>query len=368
MRRILFIIGTRPEVIKTAPVIIEAVSRKYLDVKVVHTGQHRELAEEMFEHFRIKPDFTLDLMKPGQTLYELSASLISAMGEVFANNDFDLTFVQGDTTTAFLGGLASFYAKTPVAHIEAGLRTNNSYDPFPEEINRRLISTIASYNFAPTKMAAECLLKEGISPQKIFVTGNTVIDALNWTKDNYFDVEPVIESLFDDKYRLILVTAHRRENFGEPHKRIFQALLDIVNLFEDVKILLPVHPNPAVRKHAEQVLSGHKRIIISSPLDYKSFIFAMQKCFFIMSDSGGIQEEAPSLKKPVLVLRDTTERPEGLAANVIKLVGTERKKIVAQACKLLNESDYYNSMASERNPYGDGTAAKKILDLVCKLY
>lgn len=360
-RRLLFVLGTRPEVIKMAPVIFAARNNPEIEAVILHTGQHHELAYEMYDHFGLAPDYDLKVMKPDQSLSQLSANLISGISNVMADQRFDMVFVQGDTTSAFMGALASFYQKTPVGHIEAGLRTQNRYSPFPEEINRRLVSPMASLHFAPTARAKNMLLNEGISDESIVVTGNTVIDALLWSVEQGVSPDPEIAEILNRPGRLVLVTTHRRENFGGPHRQVFGALLDLTEKFTDIRILFPIHPNPNVRKEAAALLNNHPAIHLTSPLNYRNFIAAMKKSFIILSDSGGVQEEAPSLDKPVLVLRDSTERPEGIDAGALKLVGTDRNAIVACASDLLTSSETYEAMASIANPYGDGKAAERII-------
>lgn len=359
--RLLFILGTRPEVIKMAPVVIEARKRPEICAHILHTGQHRELAAEMFDHFGLSPDFNLDLMRPDQNLFDLSARIISGIGEILSHTQYDMIFVQGDTSTAFLGALCAFYRKIPVGHIEAGLRTNNRYSPYPEEINRRLIGPLASLHFAPTQLAQQMLLKEGIEKENAPITGNTVIDALHWSLKLDYQLSDDLAKIFNQNKRVLLVTTHRRENFGGPHQAVFEALLELVEAFEDLEVLFPIHPNPNVREQAARMLQNHGRIHLTAPLDYKNFILAMQKCHLILSDSGGIQEEAPSLKKPVLVLRESTERPEGLETGAIKLVGTDKGTIVKAASELLTDTQAYAAMTAKPNPYGDGKAAERII-------
>lgn len=362
-RKFLFILGTRPEVIKMAPVIFAARNNPLIEAAILHTGQHRELAEEMFRHFDLKPDFDLAVMQPDQSLFQLTSRIISGIGEITASNSYDMIFVQGDTSSAFLGALGGFYRKIPVGHIEAGLRTQNRYSPFPEEINRRLVGPLASLHFAPTSRARDMLLREGIAAEAVHVTGNTVIDALLWTIEHAADLpaDPELEQILSCSERLLLVTTHRRENFGEPHRQVFGALLELIRRFPDVRILFPIHPNPNVRKEAAQLLENHPRIHLTTPLDYRSFIAAMKKSCLILSDSGGVQEEAPSLNKPVLILRESTERPEGIESGALKLVGTCKETIVREAAELLTCSDSYARMAAAPNPYGDGKAGERII-------
>lgn len=367
MFKFLFIMGTRPEIIKMAPVIIQARKEGNIKAEILHTGQHRTLAEEMFKHFELTPDYDLAVMQENQSLFELTARITNGIGEVLEkNSDYDMIFVQGDTTSAFLGALCGFYKKIPVAHIEAGLRTQDKYSPFPEEINRRLVTPIASLHFAPTKRAAEMLLAEGIEEKYIKITGNTVIDALLQSVEKDYDLLPGVERILEMPGRLILVTTHRRENFGDPHRQIFQALLDISKKYEDVKILLPLHLNPNVRNEAKLILDDKPRILLTEPLSYRNFITAMKYSTIIMSDSGGVQEEAPSLHKPVLVLRDSTERPEGVETGALKIVGTCRKTIVEETSRLLDDAEAYKRMAEAPNPYGDGKSSQRIVEEACK--
>ncbi|NLV94348.1 MAG: UDP-N-acetylglucosamine 2-epimerase (non-hydrolyzing) [Candidatus Riflebacteria bacterium] len=365
--KFLFIMGTRPEIIKMAPVIIQARKEGNIKAEILHTGQHRTLAEEMFKHFELTPDYDLAVMQENQSLFELTARITNGIGEVLEkNSDYDMIFVQGDTTSAFLGALCGFYKKIPVAHIEAGLRTQDKYSPFPEEINRRLVTPIASLHFAPTKRAAEMLLAEGIEEKYIKITGNTVIDALLQSVEKDYELLPGVERILEMPGRLILVTTHRRENFGDPHRQIFQALLDISKKYEDVKILLPLHLNPNVRNEAKLILDDKPRILLTEPLSYRNFITAMKYSTIIMSDSGGVQEEAPSLHKPVLVLRDSTERPEGVETGALKIVGTCRKTIVEETSRLLDDVKAYERMAEAPNPYGDGKSSQRIVEEACK--
>lgn len=359
--KFLFILGTRPEVIKVAPVILAAAAHPSIETTILHTGQHRELAEEMFRHFNLKPDFDLAVMQPDQSLFQLTSRIIAGIGEILGQASYDMIFVQGDTSSAFLGALAGFYQKIPVGHIEAGLRTQDRYSPFPEEINRRLVGPLASLHFAPTARARDMLLREGLAAETVHVTGNTVIDALLWSIDKGFAPAAELEPILKCQERLLLVTTHRRENFGGPHREVFAALLELTQQFKDVRILFPLHPNPNVRKEAALLLENHPRIHLTAPLDYRSFIAAMKKSHIILSDSGGVQEEAPSLNKPVLILRESTERPEGIDSGALKLVGTNRETIVREASRLLSDEAEYAKMASASNPYGDGKAAERIV-------
>lgn len=368
LNNLLFVFGTRPEAIKMAPVIKEF--QKFpsdFNVKVCVTAQHREMLDQVLEFFSIIPDFDLNLMQPNQSLFDITASGLKGLKSVLDNSNYDIIFVQGDTTTAFIGALAGFYKQIKIAHIEAGLRSFNKYSPFPEEMNRVLAGHLSDYHFAPTENAKNNLEREGIT-NNVWVVGNTVIDALflglNIIKDkgeneffNYFN-------FIDFSKKIILVTGHRRESFGEPFKNICKSLLKIVNSFENVEIVYPVHLNPNVRKPVKDILSGHKRIHLIEPLSYPYLIWLMEKSYLVLTDSGGIQEEAPSLKKPVLVMRDVTERIEGIKAGTAKLVGTEESEIFDNVSNLLNNEEIYNTMASVKNPYGDGKTSEKIMEIV----
>lgn len=362
-RRLLFVFGTRPEVIKFAPVI-RAARQAGLSATILHTGQHRELAEDMLGIFGLRPDINLEVMEPNQNLFSVSARILERLAPVFQRERFDLILVQGDTTSAFLGSLAGYYTKTPVAHVEAGLRTNDRFSPYPEEMNRRLAGCLADLHFPPTERSRQNLLKEGIPADRIFVTGNTVIDALLWALELPWKAPEHLVEPLSPGGRLILVTTHRRESFGEPHRRVFRALRRLVDSASDLKILLPVHPNPNVREEIGRMLGNHSRIHLCAPLPYLDFIHAMQAATLIMSDSGGVQEEAPSLKKPVLVLRETTERPEGLESGVLKLVGTDETLIFSEASRLLSDPAACAEMTGRANPYGDGQASRRILEAV----
>jgi UDP-N-acetylglucosamine 2-epimerase (non-hydrolysing) len=372
LKKILFIFGTRPEAIKLAPLIKEFQGHSNIFiVKVCVTGQHREMLDQVLEFFNIKPDYDLDLMKPDQSLFTLTARIIETLENVL--NDFkpDVIFVQGDTTTAFAGALAGFYNKIKIAHIEAGLRSDSKYSPFPEEINRVLVGHIADFHFAPTEKARANLYNEGIK-EHVWVVGNTVIDALYLgldiiKKDKKLNSE--IESYFYSKFniqnsKLILVTGHRRESFGEPFRNICFALKKIADTFSDVEIVYPVHLNPNVRKPVNEILKGYTRIHLIEPLAYPYLIWIMNKAYLVLTDSGGIQEEAPSLGKPVLVMRDVTERTEGIEAGTAKLVGTNREKIFFETAKLLGNFKDYSKMAKAVNPYGNGTSSVKIIQIL----
>jgi len=354
-KKILVTIGTRPDAIKLAPVVHELRESRIADVVVVSTSQHDDLLGPCLEFFEIEPDVDLALMKPDQSLADLTGRMIIALNAAFAEHEPDHVMAQGDTTTAFVSALASFYRKLPFAHVEAGLRTGNKYAPFPEEINRVLVTRLADVHFAPTRHARDALLAEGVPPGSVHVTGNTVIDALQWSALRV-GTKPVAAT---EGRKLILVTAHRRESFGEGLAGICAALRRLADR-EDVEILYPVHPNPNVAAPVREALAGHARIRLSPPLDYPDFVAAMQACDVILTDSGGVQEEAPSLAKPVLVLRDETERTEGIEAGTARLVGTDPDTIVAHTAALLDDPEIYAQMAHASNPYGDGRAAQRI--------
>ena len=364
MKKILFIFGTRPEAIKMAPVIKEFQKHNEFEVKVCVTAQHRQMLDQVLELFEIKPDFDLDLMKPNQDLYDITSNVLLGLKEIFKTYAPDLVFVHGDTTTTMGASLASFYQKIPVAHIEAGLRTHNIYSPFPEEINRQLTSKLATYHFAPTTSSKENLLREGIAEDKIFITGNTVIDALLQVTENLKNKEIKIDGYNVTNRKFILVTGHRRENFGDGFLNICEALKTIALENRDIDIVYPVHLNPNVQKPVFEILGDIANIYLIKPLDYEPFIYMMNQSYMILTDSGGIQEEAPSLGKPVLVFRDTTERPEALKAGTVKLVGTSKEAIIKETEKLLNGENEYNTMSKAHNPYGDGKACDRIVRFV----
>ncbi|WP_456480616.1 non-hydrolyzing UDP-N-acetylglucosamine 2-epimerase [Nautilia sp.] len=365
--KILFIFGTRPEAIKLAPLIYQFKQQKGFEVSVCITAQHREMLDQVLSFFKIKSDYDLNIMKPNQSLFTLSSDLIKMLEKVLEDCNPDIVFVQGDTTTAFFSALASFYKKIKVAHVEAGLRSQNKYSPFPEEVNRVLIGHIADYHFAPTEQSKQNLLNEGIA-KNVWVVGNTVIDALflglkiikNHGEDVYFNFFDFI----DFSKKIILVTGHRRENFGKPFEEICFALKEIADLNDDVEIVYPVHLNPNVREPVKKIIGTHPKIKLIEPLNYPYFIWLMSKSYLILTDSGGIQEEAPSLGKPVLVLREVTERKEGIKAGTSKLVGTKKGNIVKETLKLLNDSQQYQNMTKAVNPYGDGKTSYRILEIL----
>lgn len=360
--KIMTIFGTRPEAIKMAPLVkeIERNSEHFESIVTV-TAQHREMLDQVLKQFSIQPHHDLNIMKSKQTLAELTSRTITGLQEIIAIAKPDIVLVHGDTTTTFAASLAAYYEKVKIGHVEAGLRTWNKYSPFPEEMNRQLTSKLADLHFAPTTNAKENLLIEGIKEEKIFVTGNTVIDALNTTVDkNYSDIN--LDSINGRK--LILVTAHRRENFGEPLVNVFLAIKEIVENNKDVEVIYPVHLNPSVRESAYNILGNLERIQLIEPLDVLDFHNYAAKAELILTDSGGIQEEAPSLGKPVLVLRETTERPEGVEANTLKLVGTDKRKIIDNVELLLSNKKEYEAMSKASNPYGDGKASKRIMNSI----
>ncbi len=356
--------GTRPEMIKLAPVI-KALRRDGIETVLVATAQHREMLDQVIEVFELTPDLDLDIMRPGQTLFDLSARLLPALERAYARLEPSLVILQGDTTTAFLSALAAFYVKIAVAHVEAGLRTGDRHNPFPEEVNRRLISEVADLNFAPTETARENLLAEGVDDASIHVTGNTAVDALlDVAARKHAFTNETLRALDWKKRRVILVTAHRRESFGEPLRRVFEALKTIAAEQPRVEIVYPVHPNPSVHDVAHGMLGGVERVHLVEPLCYPDFVHAMRRATLILSDSGGVQEEAPSLDTPVLVLREKTERPEALETGATELVGTDSERIVAAVERLLTDEKAYEAMARAPNPYGDGHAAERIARVV----
>lgn len=362
-KKIMFVIGTRPEAIKLAPVILEAKERLELEVKVLATAQHRELLDDVLDVFKIVPDFDLDVMSEDQTLSKVTTKVISGVEEILKRERPAWVLIQGDTTTVLSTALACYYQRIPLAHVEAGLRTYDKFQPFPEEINRTLVSHIADFNFCPTERAKKNLLREGIAEDKILLTGNTVIDALFLALKKPVPSRKEFEKI-DFKKRIILLTAHRRENFGRPLKTVCLAVRDIVGRFDDVEIVYPVHPNPNVQNTVRRILSGQPRVHLLPPLDYLSFCHLMQKSYIILTDSGGIQEEAPSLHKPVLVLREVTERPEAVEVGAAKVIGTERKRVITEAESLLTNLEIYEKMAAATNPFGDGLASVRIVSFL----
>lgn len=363
--RMMIVFGTRPEAIKMAPIIKAIQNEPSVDVRVCVTGQHRQMLDQVLQLFEIAPDFDLSLMRPGQTLTELTQNVLSGMQRVFESWTPRLLVVHGDTTTTFASSLAAYYQRIPVAHVEAGLRTGDIYSPWPEEINRRLVGAIAELHFAPTESARSNLMREGISSSKIFVTGNTVIDSLlevscRIEKDASLQATLAAQfSFLDARRKLILVTGHRRENFGEGFESICRGLAELATR-PDVEVMYPVHLNPNVQEPVLRILGGMANVHLMEPQDYLPFVYLMGRATLILTDSGGIQEEAPSLGKPVLVLRENTERPEAVAAGTVKLVGTDARKLADSATELLDNPLLYRQMATSTNPYGDGQAAQRI--------
>jgi UDP-N-acetylglucosamine 2-epimerase (non-hydrolysing) len=358
----LVIVGTRPEAIKMAPVILALKNSPDIGCCVLATAQHRHMLDQVMKAFDIKPDIDLDIMRPNQTLTELTARLLSGLDGVLVSEGPDVVLAQGDTTTVMTAALACFYHRIPFGHVEAGLRTWDMYNPFPEEMNRVIAGRLTKWHFAPTDSSRQNLLREGVSDSDIIVTGNTVVDALLSVADRDLELPVGI----DPTKRLILVTAHRRENFGEPFERVCRAVLALVERNQDIQVLYPVHPNPNVRETAHRLLGAHPRVLLCDPLDYLPFVAAMKCAYLILSDSGGVQEEAPALGKPVLVLRHETERPEAVREGVVKLVGTDFDAIVSEAQLLLNDKSAYAQMARGVSPYGDGHAAERIVNVLRK--
>ncbi len=359
MKKIFVIFGTRPEAIKMCPLVIEMKKYAELETVVCVTGQHREMLKQVLDAFEIEPDYDLDIMKANQTLFDIQTGVMEKIKPILEAEKPNVALVHGDTSTAFAAAQACFYLGIPVGHVEAGLRTYNLQSPFPEEYNRQAIDIISKYLFAPTEHAKENLLKEGKNPDDIYVTGNTVIDALSTTvRDDFRHPELTWVS----GSRMILLTAHRRENLGDAMTQMFRAIRRIVDRYEDVKVIYPIHMNPIVRGIAHEVFDGTDRVHLIEPLDVIECHNFMARSFLVMTDSGGIQEEAPSLGKPVLVMRDTTERPEGVEAGTAKLVGTDEETIFRETCRLLDDDKSYEQMARAVNPYGDGHACKKIVD------
>ncbi|KWZ78071.1 UDP-N-acetylglucosamine 2-epimerase [Anaerococcus tetradius] len=361
MKKIMLVFGTRPEAIKMCPLVNELKSRKSLNTIVCVTGQHREMLDQVLNTFKVKPDYDLSIMQQGQTLFDITNRILEKIKTVLEKENPEIVLVHGDTSTTFVTALACFYLKIPVGHVEAGLRTYNIYSPYPEEFNRQAVGIISQYNFAPTHMAANNLIKEGKDCSKIYITGNTVIDAMKHTvKEDYF--HPELEWVGDDK--LIFITAHRRENIGKPMHNMFRAIRRVLEEHKDCKAIYPIHMNPVVRKAAEEELGDCERIHIIDPIEVFDCHNFEARCHLCLTDSGGIQEEVPSYGKPVLVMRDTTERPEGVKAGTLRLVGTNEEDIYRNFKDLLENEQSYNKMAKACNPYGDGNASKRIADIL----
>ena len=357
----MLVFGTRPEAIKMCPLIKELQTRQEIKTIVCVSGQHRQMLDQVLEIFQVTPDYDLSIMKQEQTLFDITTSILNGIKSVLEKEQPDVVLVHGDTSTTFVTALACFYLQIPVGHVEAGLRTYNIFSPYPEEFNRQAVSIISKYNFAPTELARQNLIREGKDKNSIYVTGNTAIDALKTTvKEEY--KHPELE--WANGSRLILITAHRRENLGEPMRHMFRAIRKVMDEYSDVKAIYPIHMNPVVRTIANEILGNDERIHIIEPLDVLDFHNFQNHSYLILTDSGGIQEEAPSLGKPVLVMRDTTERPEGIEAGILKLVGTEEKTIYENFKKLLEDPNEYKKMSNASNPYGDGFASKRIVDIL----
>ena len=363
MKKIMLVFGTSPEAIKMCPLIKEIKRRKNVNCIVCVTGQHKEMLDQVLDVFKITPDYNFSIMKKNQTLYDITYLVMEGMKKVLKQEKPDVVLVHGDTTTTFAAALACFYEKIPVGHVEAGLRTYNIYSPFPEEFNRQAVDIVSSYYFAPTERSRQNLLKEGKDVSKIYVTGNTAIDALKTTVSRECNLE---WKSWSENNRLLLLTAHRRENLGKPLENIFEAIKEIVEKYDDVKVIYPIHYNPQVREFANKILGEEERVKLIDPLNVVEFHNLINISYMILTDSGGIQEEAPSLGKPVLVLRDTTERPEGVEAGTLKLVGTNKDRIRREVEKLLNDEVEYKKMSDTANPYGDGNASKRIVDILLK--
>ena len=365
MKKIMAIFGTRPEAIKMAPVIKELQRQTHwFETQVVVTGQHRELLTQVLDLFEITPDINLQIMRHNQSLTDMTSAVIRGLEPVFRHMDPDVVLVHGDTTTTFAASLAASYHQITVGHVEAGLRSNARFDPFPEEMNRRLTSVLAAFHFAPTVAAAKNLLREHVPAEDIFVTGNTVIDALqSMVEPDYRFQDPQLAALAEmaAERRIVLLTTHRRENWGRPMTRIFSAIMQIASAHPEVLVVFPVHKNPLIRKLAEEMLGGRDNIKLIDPPPYKDFANLMARCYLIVTDSGGLQEEGPALGKPVLVLRNTTERPEGVAAGTAELVGTEIATVAGRINRLLTDADVYRRMVESKNPYGDGGAAERVV-------
>ena len=363
--KVMSIFGTRPEAIKMAPVV-RALMRHTdaIETRTLVTAQHREMLDQVLHLFRITPDYDLNIMAAGQTLFDITSRAMLGINEVFQKERPDLVLVHGDTTTTFAGALAAYYHQIPVGHVEAGLRTHDIYSPFPEEMNRRLTGGIATLHFAPTATAHANLRAEGIPEGRIFITGNTVIDALHHTVRPDYVLPAELGSVDFAEHRVLLVTTHRRENLGEPMRHVYRAIRDIIEELDDVEVIFPVHRNPKVREIVQEELGGLERVHLIDPLDYEPFANLMARVDIVLTDSGGIQEEAPALGKPVLVLRDTTERPEAVTAGTVRLIGTDERRVYEETMRLLTEPTAYTHMAEAVNPYGDGEAARRIIEAI----
>lgn len=370
MIKVMTVFGTRPEAIKMAPVVLALQQRRdQIQTVVAVTAQHRQMLDQVLTLFHIKPDYDLDIMSQGQTLYDITTRSLLGLKVVMEKEKPDIVLVHGDTTTTFAGALAAYYQQIPVGHVEAGLRTGNIYSPFPEEMNRKLTGAIAAVHFAPTETAKANLRRENVGEDSIYVTGNTVIDALMKTvKGTYEFAKDALDGVDFINHRVILLTTHRRENLGEPMRHIYKALRAIIEEIPDTEIVFPVHRNPKVRKVVEEELSGVDRIHLIDPMEYEPFANLMSRCYLVLTDSGGIQEEAPSLGKPVLVLRDTTERPEAVKAGTVRLIGTDKDVVYKETKRLLTDKTAYDAMSNAVNPYGDGKAAERIVKAILHIY
>lgn len=367
MIKVMTVFGTRPEAIKMAPLVLELKQREGIEPIVVVTAQHREMLDQVLQLFKITPDYDLDVMKKNQTLFDVTTRVLHGLDEVMKEAKPDIVLVHGDTTTTFAASLAAFYNQIAIGHVEAGLRTYNKYSPYPEEMNRQLTGVMADLHFAPTDTSAENLLRENKKEADIFVTGNTAIDALKTTVQDDYDNALLNEITSQDK-RLVLLTAHRRENLGEPMRNMFRAVRRLIEKYDDIEVVYPVHMNPIVRELAGEILNDLDRVHLIEPLDVFDFHNYASRSYLILTDSGGVQEEAPSLGVPVLVLRDTTERPEGVAAGTLKLAGIEEEVIFGLADELLSDQAAYESMAKASNPYGDGEASRRIVDAIVERF
>ena len=363
MKKVMLVFGTRPEAIKMCPLVNELKTRREIQTLVCVTGQHRQMLDQVLDAFSVVPDYDLSIMKQNQTLFDVTTAILEKIKAVLEKEQPDVVLVHGDTTTSFVAALAAFYMRIPVGHVEAGLRTYNIYSPYPEEFNRQGVGIIAKYHFAPTETAKCNLVSEGKRADEIYVTGNTSIDALKTTVREEYS-HPELE--WAKGSRLIVLTAHRRENLGEPMRNMFRAIKRIVDEYDDLKVIYPIHMNPAVREAAAEIFGDDERFHIIEPLDVLDFHNFIARSYLILTDSGGIQEEAPGLGKPVLVMRDTTERPEGIAAGTLKLVGTNEETIYNEFKRLITDKDAYDAMSHASNPYGDGFASKRIADVLCK--
>ena len=361
MKKVMLVFGTRPEAIKMCPLVLELKKRKNIECLVCVTGQHRQMLDQVLDAFGVTPDYDLSIMKDKQTLFDVTTNILNSIKEVLEKERPDVVLVHGDTSTTFVTALACFYLQIAVGHVEAGLRTYNIYSPYPEEFNRQAVGIISKYNFAPTELSRDNLVREGKDESSIYITGNTAIDALKTTvREDY--THPELDWASDS--RLIMITAHRRENLGEPMKNMFRAIRRIIDEHPDIKAIYPIHMNPVVREAANEILGGDDRIRIIEPLEVLDFHNFLARSYMILTDSGGIQEEAPSLGKPVLVMRDTTERPEGIKAGTLKLVGTDEQVIYDNFKLLLTDKEEYDKMSKASNPYGDGFACKRIADIL----